>query len=239
MFFLSRNLHFRNEIIKNELKLALLILFIGIFSIGFTTVYAVNSGLLEAKKAKSINSPLSQYNQGISLEKISCNDGFKLVLKTSNNRPVCLKPDSAKILVERGWAKVFEKKHLQETFPPELKETLKKIDETRPVYLAQESFAMENDIPNIPNKYPTVSLRLSEISGHDVIIFEGSGFRGTHSIDIRIIDDEGNRIKLHTKTTQRGDMLMPWPIPENLEPGTYTVQFWDRVSEHFLTINLE
>ncbi len=231
MFFLSRNLHFRNEIIKNELKLALLILFIGIFSIGFTTVYAVNSGLLEAKKAKSINSPLSQFNQGISLEKISCNDGFKLVLKTSNNRPVCLKPDSAKILVERGWAKVFEKKYLQET--------LKKIDETRPVYLAQESFAMENDIPNIPNKYPTVSLRLSEISGHDVIIFEGSGFRGTHSIDIRIIDDEGNRIKLHTKTTLRGDMLMPWPIPENLEPGTYTVQFWDRVSEHFLTINLE
>ncbi len=103
----------------------------------------------------------------------------------------------------------------------------------------QERFAMENAIPNIPNKYPTVSLRLSEISGHDVIIFEGSGFRGTHSIDIRIIDDEGNRIKLHTKTTQRGDMLMPWPIPENLEPGTYTVQFWDRVSEHFLTINLE
>jgi hypothetical protein len=222
------------------LKLALLILFIGIFSIGFTTVYAVNSGLLEAKKAKQINSPLFQYSQGISLEKISCNVGLHLVLKTSNNQPICLKPPSVKILVERGWAEILEDKTVRETpILPEYERIVKKLEETKPVFLAQESFVMETELPNFSNKYPTVALRLSEIAGQDVIIFEGSGFRESHIIDIRIIDDEGNRIKLKTKTTQRGDMLMPWPIPENLEPGTYNVQFWDRVSEHYLTINLE
>lgn len=198
---------------KSLMKPLMLVLLIGIFSVIFSVSYA---------------------------EKIMCKEGLELFLKTSNKQPICLKPDSAKILVERGWATILEEEIVHETVIPAEKEMMiKKIDEMRPVYLAQESFAMENDIPNIANKYPTVSLRLSEIAGLDVIIFEGSGFRGSHIIDIRIIDDEGNRIKLKTKTTQRGDMLMPWPIPENLEPGIYNVQFWDRVSEHYLTINLE
>jgi hypothetical protein len=198
---------------KLLLKPLMLVLLIGIFSVIFSVSYA---------------------------EKIMCKEGLELVLKTSNKQPICLKPDSAKILVERGWATILEDSIIHETvILTEKERVIKKIDQMRPVYLAQESFAMENDIPNISNKYPTVSLRLSEIAGLDVIIFEGSGFRESHIIDIRIIDDEGNRIKLKTKTTQRGDMLMPWPIPENLEPGIYNVQFWDRVSEHYLTINLE
>jgi len=38
---------------------------------------------------------------------VLCNEGLELVKKNSNGNAVCLSKDSAKILVQRGWADYF------------------------------------------------------------------------------------------------------------------------------------
>ncbi len=110
--------------------ISVLILLLGIFSIGFATVYAQFPGTFEAYKYKATNvpyvcgdkqseemncqaemAPLIQYKQGISLENISCKKGLELVMKNSDNMPACLTSSSAKILVERGWATIIDFKH--------------------------------------------------------------------------------------------------------------------------------
>src|SRR2546428_4808678 len=50
-------------------------------------------------------SPLKQFESGISLHDIKCNTGLYLLVKTSDNSPVCVKLQTAQKLVERGWGK--------------------------------------------------------------------------------------------------------------------------------------
>ncbi len=51
-------------------------------------------------------SPLKQFKSGISIDKIQCRDNLQLILKTSNNSPACVKPETKTKLIERGWATV-------------------------------------------------------------------------------------------------------------------------------------
>jgi len=51
-------------------------------------------------------SPLKQFEKGISSDKIYCKENFQLLVK-NDGTPACVKPQSAKKLVERGWAKSF------------------------------------------------------------------------------------------------------------------------------------
>jgi hypothetical protein len=53
-----------------------------------------------------VDSPLQQVKMfEISAKSIQCNIGLQLILKSENNTPACVKPDTVNILVERGWAK--------------------------------------------------------------------------------------------------------------------------------------
>jgi len=49
-------------------------------------------------------SPRMQVLQGVLPSDVNCKSGFDLIFKTSNNMPFCVKPETAKRLVERGWA---------------------------------------------------------------------------------------------------------------------------------------
>src|ERR1700687_2319184 len=51
-----------------------------------------------------ILSPLKQLESGIPAADVTCNQGFQLIFKQENMFPLCVKPDTAKILIERGWA---------------------------------------------------------------------------------------------------------------------------------------
>ena len=155
---------------------------------------------------------------------IECKENYILVKRLANNKFACVTQETSKIWEERGISTPI-KQDIQDN-------QTKKI-------LAHESFEMISQVPNIASKYPTITLTQSMLAGQEVIIFEGMGFRESHVIDIRIIDEQGNRIKLKPKTTQDGYLLMPWPIPDNLKPGEYDIQIWDRVSEHYLRISLE
>jgi hypothetical protein len=50
-------------------------------------------------------SPLKQFKSGIAAKEVQCNNGLSLVIKAEYNSPACVKPDTAQILIERGWTK--------------------------------------------------------------------------------------------------------------------------------------
>lgn len=49
--------------------------------------------------------PLKMIKEGYSTSDVKCNLGLWLVTKTEDGSPACVKPDTAYILIHRGWAK--------------------------------------------------------------------------------------------------------------------------------------
>lgn len=49
--------------------------------------------------------PQKQFKLGIPSNEIQCKKEFELILKSSDDSPVCLTSETKKILIERGWAK--------------------------------------------------------------------------------------------------------------------------------------
>jgi len=58
---------------------------------------------VESSPQKIILPPKKQIKLGISLDEIICKNNFKLILKSSDNSPACVKPSTAQKLLERGW----------------------------------------------------------------------------------------------------------------------------------------
>ena len=231
------------------MKILVLILLLGIFSIGFATVYAQFPGTVKAFKYKPTNvpyvcgdrlsdepncqaemAPLIQYKKGILIENISCKKGLELVMKNSDNMPACLTSSSAKILVERGWATIIDFKHTPAD--PKVVELMREIG-AKPIVLATDHFVMGNYNPDI-------SITLSEYYGHDVLDFKGTGFRAYHMIKFTITNDEGFYVKLKTKTVKfTGELEMPWIMPDSLKSGEYNVLISDIIDSHQLTIQVQ
>src|SRR5574340_2477 len=51
----------------------------------------------------TLESPLKQFKSGIPADKVECNDGFVLTFKSKDSSPMCVKPATANVLIERGW----------------------------------------------------------------------------------------------------------------------------------------
>ncbi len=68
------------------------------FIINSTSQYVCND-------SKIINtlSPKKQLEFGVTPVDIICKEGLELVFKSSDNSPVCVKPETAEKLIERGW----------------------------------------------------------------------------------------------------------------------------------------
>lgn len=54
-----------------------------------------------------ISSPLQQFKSETKTEDVKCREGFQLVIKSVDGSPACVRPDTAKILVKRGWGSVL------------------------------------------------------------------------------------------------------------------------------------
>lgn len=50
------------------------------------------------------DSPRMQFLKAGSINQISCNEGFELVMKKTTGAPACVRPQTVTILIERGWA---------------------------------------------------------------------------------------------------------------------------------------
>jgi hypothetical protein len=75
-----------------------------------TSDLVVKAGSVNYQKPATISvlhmpmSPRKQLADGVSPENVVCADGLVLIKKISNGLPVCVKPQTAHKLVERGWA---------------------------------------------------------------------------------------------------------------------------------------
>ena len=82
---------------------------------------------------KKLLSPLQQFNSGIDIDQIICKDGLELVMKKTNKTPVCVKPETAQNLIERGWANkvLFDKENTQ---------TSHDLSQTYELYVGEQVF---------------------------------------------------------------------------------------------------
>ena len=60
-------------------------------------------------------SPHKQIQLKISISKVSCKDGFVKLIKSSDDKPACVKPSSVEKLVNNGWAKPVDPKLIETT----------------------------------------------------------------------------------------------------------------------------
>jgi len=51
-----------------------------------------------------INSPLEQLRSGTNAEDVKCKQDLQLIFKSEDSSPICVKPATANVLIERGWA---------------------------------------------------------------------------------------------------------------------------------------
>ncbi len=63
--------------------------------------------IAEPVPVKIIKSPQKQVNAGVTVSKIQCKENLQLVIKVSNNDPICVKPATKAKLIERGWARLL------------------------------------------------------------------------------------------------------------------------------------
>lgn len=55
--------------------------------------------------SESYLSPLAQLKSGIDPNNVECNFGYELIIKKSNDRPICVSVATAEKLIHSGWAK--------------------------------------------------------------------------------------------------------------------------------------
>jgi len=52
---------------------------------------------------KQFQTPLQQFKSGIAAKDVVCINGLTLVIKAEDGSPACVTPNTANILIERGW----------------------------------------------------------------------------------------------------------------------------------------
>lgn len=52
--------------------------------------------------------PLQQLRHGIAPKDVNCLQGLHLIFKSENGSPACVKPNTAQILIDHGWAKASQ-----------------------------------------------------------------------------------------------------------------------------------
>jgi len=64
----------------------------------------VESELSNTEKVSSLsNSPKQQIADGVLPKDVICKEGLELIFKSTDGTPACVKPETAKKLIERGW----------------------------------------------------------------------------------------------------------------------------------------
>ncbi|MBI3842975.1 MAG: hypothetical protein HY295_07555 [Thaumarchaeota archaeon] len=59
--------------------------------------------MVEPMKEKEIASPVAQLKSGVEPQNVECKVGLQKAMKPSSDIPVCVKPATLKILLQRGW----------------------------------------------------------------------------------------------------------------------------------------
>jgi len=62
----------------------------------------VDEPSMDSDIISEISSPLKQIKAGVPSDEVKCKDGLILAIRTSNDLPICVKPDSLNKMIERG-----------------------------------------------------------------------------------------------------------------------------------------
>jgi len=71
---------------------------------GVDEMIYITGNIQQPSTISEFPSPLKQFKSGILANNVTCNQGLDLIFKTEDGSPDCVKPDTANILVKRGWA---------------------------------------------------------------------------------------------------------------------------------------
>lgn len=172
---------------------------------------------------KNLHTPLGQYNLGIPVYQITCQNHLSFVLKVSNWHPACVKPENVQRLVDKGWAASIEEK--DNVFAaiiekkPSLLSPLKEYRKEVPLY---EGFGL--------------SITPDIIRGESYLIFEGYGWHGFHNVEILISNNLEQSEFMMSQTDDRGNLYLPWKIPNSFTTGLYHVHATDGIHEYEIDI---
>ncbi len=155
--------------------------------------------------SKNNHTPLGQYNLGISLNLISCqNQNHVLILRAANLHPACVKSETIPELIQSSWALGLK--------------------EQEKIFL---ELAKKRSITSIDDKLqvPEFGLNITPdfINEQRYLVFEGYGWHRLHNVEITISNEFGEISSVRSKTTDHGGLYMPWPVPKTLPGGFYHV----------------
>jgi len=83
----------------------------------------------------------------------------------------------------------------------------------------------------------SINTSITSVSIWDMVIFRGEGFHRLHNVEITIYQEDVVVSKMLTKTTDRGDLFMPFIIT-NLSPGKYDVLATDKIHTATTSFNI-
>jgi hypothetical protein len=172
---------------------------------------------------KNQHTPMGQYNLGIPIYQITCKSHLSFVLKVSNWHPACVKPENVQSLVDMGWAATIEEKtNVFEAITKKIPSMLKPLEEFRKEYPLYEGFGL--------------SITPDIVAGDSYLIFKGYGWHGYHNVEILISNSLGQSEFMMTQTDDRGELYLPWKIPDSFTSGLYHVHATDGIHEYEIDI---
>jgi len=87
------------------------------FFLAVIAVFLFSSFQESSESTDGYMSPRMQVLQGVLPSDVNCKSGFELIFKTSNNMPFCVKPETAKRLVERSWGTTINLEKAKTSLP--------------------------------------------------------------------------------------------------------------------------
>lgn len=163
------------------------------------------------------SSPFVQLKLGIAIDLIQCKEGQEIVVKKTKQTPACVNSDSVEKLREKGWA--ITQKMQEKMF--------EKIASNRMQGLESSKTIEDFDV--------TITIVPEEINNKRYLVFDGEGWHRLHNVEITISGETFTE-SIRTKTDDRGHLNMPWPIPDKITRGMYTIFATDGIHEFKITI---
>ena len=166
------------------------------------------------KEKTNLSNPMGQFELGIPIDLIKCQDGFSLVIKASNLHPACVKIENVEKIQKRNWA-------LNDLKMKEIFDDLKQKRKIKSSEVVQ-------------NLETTMNIKSEIINNQRYLMFDGSGWHRLHNVEITISNDTFFE-SVRTKTDDRGHLNMPWPIPDSMG-GVYNIFATDGIHKFEIDI---
>ncbi len=168
------------------------------------------------ESSKNESSPYGQFRHGITFDLIKCKQEQEIVIKKTTQFPACVDTKSVDKLRKKAWA-------ISEN---EQEEIFKEISNNR---------IINDEIVTQQKLDVSLSVVTEEINNQRYLMFDGFGWHRLHNVEITITGD-GFEESVRSKTDNRGNLYMPWPIPDLVGGKFYNIFATDGIQEFEMSI---